>query len=330
MSGTRGLLWRRLAALLVLTATATALLFAAYADQQRRPGAVRDRIAPAILEVTAARTALMTGHLAADRELSRGISGVVGSGEEYRAQLAAATQSLAQSADPAGLVGAGELRDTVNALLMAYDRAMGLAVAHEDNEPVRGAWFLSADALLNREDSGILARLQELQDRQLARLAQETELSTGRRAVWLLAAAAALALAALLAVTLRQLARRFPARLDPFLLAACLIVLAAWLPLLPARAAHDRLDAAADGLTGLVAMQRDATTDDRDSAEWTDWLAAVQTRTTAASDGVESGTDRPAPAAATLPAIAAGGAAVAALCTGGLFLRLRDYERFQS
>ncbi|MDT0341539.1 hypothetical protein [Streptomyces litchfieldiae] len=311
--GTRRLLRAQLTALLVLTALTATLLFDAYGDLHRRPAEVRDRIAPAVLEVAAARTALMTAHLAARETLEEGLSDVVGPGEEYRTQIASATQSLSQIADrQVGSEDAELGPATISALLVAYSEAVERAGSFAGTRVLREAWFRSADAILNRDNTGILHRLDALQQLQLAELTEETSFTGAHERLWWWAAAALLSLVALLAVVQGQLNRRFPQRLNPYLLGAALILLASWFAVPAARHTQDRLDAAHAELAGVIGDLHGTTTDDELE------LDVLRTRTSEVAERVTDDMNETGTRAGAITAIPVGGGAVALLCWLGI------------
>jgi hypothetical protein len=325
--GTRGLLRRRLAGLVALTVLASGLLYAAYADLHRRPAEVRDRIAPAVLEVAAARTALMTAHNAAESTLDSGLSEVVGPGEEYQTQIAAASQSLSHIAEDQVAGEKGELRpDTVDALLDAYSQDIGRAVEHNETEVLRETWFLSADAVLNRDASGLLDRLDGLQDSQADTLREETSFTGTRWVVWALAGAALLGLGLLLVLTQWQLSRRFPQRLNPYLLVATALLLASAVAVPLARDTQERLDDARGELDSLISAQR-GTVADENLAD--SWLETIGRRTTSVAEGVQTGMDETESRAGLVNVIPATGLTVGALSWLGIWRHLARYHRYR-
>ncbi|MEE1942847.1 hypothetical protein V1L54_26130 [Streptomyces sp. TRM 70361] len=327
--GTRRLLVRRLRELLVLAALATAALAWAYDDIHRHPEEVRDRTAPAVLEVAAARSALMSAHLAARRYLDSGLADGTGTDEEYRIQITAAVQNLSQIADRqvAGENGRRTL-STVNALLAVYQEAIGQAVEHADGlTALSGSWFLRAEDVLYRQETGILFRLQELQQAQRHRLAEQTVFTGGRWTPWALTGTALLVLAAALAVTQRQLHHRFPQRLNPWLLAVCALLLASALPAWWAWQTQIRLDEARRELTAVIAAQQRAVADDKAGRELTArQMVALVDRTAVARERVRRGMGATSGGTGRAVLIPAGGAVAAALSWAGLQRHLVQYR----
>ncbi|MFP8907180.1 hypothetical protein [Streptomyces atacamensis] len=327
MIGTRRLLVAQLVSLVVLALLAAAVLFAAYDDTHRRPAAVRDRTAPAVLEVAAARGALVDAHLAARDHLASELVDGTSTDETYRTYMAAATQSLSQIADRqvAGEEGKREL-STVIALLMVYQEAVARAIEHAEDEALSEAWSASADTIINRGGTGILSRLDGLQRDQLRRLREQTEFTDARRELWRAAVAAPLVPLLALAVAQWQLQRRFPQRLNPFLLLACAVLLASWLPVRWAQDTQNGLDEARRELVAVAGPQQGTKArGEAPRGEPEETRAAV----TGARTGVEEVLDATSGSERRAVLIPLGGAAVALLSWAGLQRHLSQY-RFRS
>ncbi|GAA2415882.1 hypothetical protein GCM10010420_52500 [Streptomyces glaucosporus] len=324
MTGTRRLLWLQLGALIALTGLATALLAAAYDDTHRRPDAVRDRTAPAVLEVAAARSALMSAHVAARGHLASGLTDEAGTDETYRTQIAAAVQSVSQIGDRqvAGEDGRRAL-STVNALLVVYQETIVLSVRHAERGALGRAWFHSADTILNRKQTGILARLDELQRDQLDELSEQTKFTGARRAGWESAVAALVLLAVALAAVQVVLYRRFPERLNPWLLAACLILLASVKPVTWAQGTQRLMEDARRELVEVVNRQSGVWADEGFQGKELDRMRNV---TAGALKEVTQDMDATADRGTGVAAIVVGGVAVAALSLAGLQRHLRQYR----
>ncbi|GAB2584686.1 hypothetical protein GCM10027168_16830 [Streptomyces capparidis] len=271
------MLKRRLYLLVLLTLLTAALLSLAHDDTHRRPAMVREATGPAVREIAVARNALLGAHRAARDGISSPAVDVVGAGEEYRTQIAVATRSLSRTADRQVAGSSGERAlATVNALLTSYDYAVDTAVRHATPEPGREgeaecgqgerrrprcalaeAWFGSAEATLKRDGTGILSRLGDLQDDQLDELRRQTAFTDLRWAMWCVAGTALLLLTAALALTQWQLGRRFPQRLNPWLLLASALVLASAAPLTMTWQTQQDLEDARTRLEALVDRQPD-------------------------------------------------------------------------
>ncbi|MGY1453626.1 hypothetical protein [Streptomyces sp. SS8] len=324
MIGTRWLLVTQLVSLVVLALLAAAVLFAAYDDTHRRPAAVRDRTAPAVLEVAAARGALVNAHLAARDHLASELVDGTGTDETYRTYMAAATQSLSRIADRqvAQEEGKREL-STVIALLVVYQEAVGRAIEHSEDEALSRAWRASADTIINRGETGILARLDGLQRDQLRRLGEQTELTDARRELWWWVEKAPLVPLLALAVVQWQLQWRFPQRLNPFLLLACAVLLASWLPVRWAADTQKGLDEARRELVAVAEPQQGAKArGELPRGEPEETRAAI----TGARTRVEEVLDETSGSGRLAGLIPAGGAAVALLSWAGLQRHLSQYR----
>lgn len=256
--GTRRLLLRHLWVLLSLTLLTTLLMYQCYDEVHRDAGAVRQRTAPAVLKAVSASTALTGAHLAALDSLNSPVFDVVGTNEEYRTQVSAAVQNISQIADrritPAD--GGREL-STVAALVSAYTQAIDQAVRYAENPALRAAWLSSAETLLSRPETGLLDQLAQLQRAQGDELDERSVLDGERRARWLLTGVALAALLVALSVVQWQLSRRFPPRLNPWLLAAGAVLLGAAGLLGQGMATQNRLDVVREELlTPLVTEAR--------------------------------------------------------------------------
>ncbi|SFD26543.1 hypothetical protein [Streptomyces aidingensis] len=339
--GTRRLLVIQSTVLMLLTAVATALLHDSYREVHSRPPEIRDRIAPAMLDVAGTRAALMNAHLGVRLSLDSEEGDVAGSGEEYWAQIAAATQNLSRVADLqlAGEEGEQQL-STVNAQLLAYIQAITQAVAHKG--PLGRAHYLSAHTLLYREGSGILHRLATLQEQQQEELEARTTFSGfagPQRDPWRSPPVAALvALAGCLLAVQWQLSRRFPQRLNPGLLVASALVAASWYALPTAEQTRDDLAGARALLLDVVSEQQKPVEDldaagraaapmsDEQRTELFDRLDRVQKKMTTTREEVETtmhDTDTRSRAVAAIPA---GGGVAAVLILAGLQRHLVQYR----
>ncbi|MFY1690824.1 hypothetical protein [Plantactinospora sp. WMMB782] len=209
---TRRTLLRLLGALLGVTALVLAGSLAVVWGTHRTADTVRGRSLPSVMELSAVRTALVRADTAAITSFQTRQAGLVGPGEEYQNQIAAASQSLAQAAEDIGSGGAGSRQiQVVEGLLVTYVGLMGQADAHYRQSGPGGlatayAWYASR---LLHSDGGILALLDSLLAAQSEAL--EASLSSGwlSPAATLLWAVPALLLLALLVGTQVFLRRRF-------------------------------------------------------------------------------------------------------------------------
>ncbi|MFD5319880.1 hypothetical protein [Streptomyces sp. NPDC127098] len=229
MSDTRRALLHRLTLLIALTLATVLALFTAYAGVHRDAGAVRHGTAPAVLDITTAQDALRLANAAARDTLESGQGTLVGAGSGYRIQLAVANQSLASAAegDVAGDAGLRVLQ-TVSGLIVAYSGWIERAATESEDADLRGAYLHYADTMLNREDSGILARLDRLQTEQRAELAAQTVFGWPELLAWGVALLNSALLLGFLVETQRFLRRRFRRRHNPWLLGATLVLVVAW------------------------------------------------------------------------------------------------------
>ncbi|MDT0549675.1 MULTISPECIES: hypothetical protein [Streptomyces] len=232
MNGTRGFLIRRLVTLLALSVTASAVLFTAYYGVSRNTRAVRDASAPAILQVAAANEALDESYEYAKRSLVGGTGDIEGLGEDYRTTLSTANQALAQAlkSTTAGPPARQTLL-TVTGLVSSYGDLVQQAYVNRDNTALRDAYLGYAETMLRGDDgsghrarsgdSDILARLAQVEKKQLRLLDQQTSFGwLLSLAWWVLVPAACAAPVVLLVRTQRFLRLRFRRRFNPFLLVA--------------------------------------------------------------------------------------------------------------
>ncbi|MGX7670749.1 hypothetical protein [Plantactinospora sp. DSM 117369] len=179
-STTRRTLLRLLGCLLGTTVLVLASSLAVVWGTHRTAETVRTRSLPAVMELAAVRTALVRADTAAITSFQTRQAGLVGPGEEYQNQIAAASQSLAQAAED---IGSGDTSSrqiqVVEGLLVTYISLMGQAHAHYRQSGPDGlatvyAWYASR---LLYSDGGILAQLDTLLAAETATL--ETRLSSG-------------------------------------------------------------------------------------------------------------------------------------------------------
>ncbi|WP_326836826.1 hypothetical protein VSH64_18310 [Amycolatopsis rhabdoformis] len=219
---------------------------------------VRDRTTQAIIEVAAARDALVSADAAAVMSFTSGEAKLAGPGQEFENQMAAASQSLARVAEfnQAGAAGGGTLQ-VVEGLVAAYSGAMGQADAHfrqpgADRVGLADLWY--ASRLLHAPGNVLssLAQLQDQQRRALDDLLAADGVSGWTIPLWLLPPTLLLALLVLTQVSLR---RRFRRRLNPGLLAATLGVAAAVTGLCLAFAHAQQLGGVRDRVDALLGLR---------------------------------------------------------------------------
>ncbi|MFH8789353.1 extracellular solute-binding protein [Streptomyces roseoverticillatus] len=239
LPGTRSWLIRRLAALLTATVLACGALFTAFYGVSRGADEVPGRTIPAMGYVDGAETALRQSLAAAKTTLNSPAAPAEGPGEEYKAKLNAAFRSLEKAAAATVAGGGRNDLDTVAGQLSSYDYLIGQAARSQAapgraDERLRDTYLRYADSTLNREKSGILARLKAVQDEQTRVLVAQT--SSGRllKSAWGVAVALWAVLVWLLADTQRFLRRRFHRRFNGPLVGATVLVAALVPVLLPA------------------------------------------------------------------------------------------------
>lgn len=148
-------LFSRMLLLPALALTVLALAGTAYLDLHDRTGQLRERYAPAMVELAHARTSLSLAHDEATRRL--GDNGkdpllqtdLVGLGESYPSLLTEAAQSLNNAAQTEALRTAQEQEvRVVSGLVVAYDDWIGWADSHHESKALRTAGLDYAESLL--------------------------------------------------------------------------------------------------------------------------------------------------------------------------------------
>jgi alpha-glucoside transport system substrate-binding protein len=215
--------------------------------------------APAVLDVLAARSALVQADAAAMNSFRTGQARLIGPGEEYQSQLALASQSLTQVAEhnTAGEPASRTLQ-LVEGLVVAYSGLIGRADAHfrqDEQNPLWIADLWDASRLLSTPGSGILAQLDSLAQQERDMFSHQLSsgwLSTSAMLLWITPSAAMLGV---LLSAQWYLRRRFRRAVNPALVAATVALLLVM----------------AGTATVLVAQSRAetaATTLDQTSQEW--------------------------------------------------------------
>ncbi len=260
MTATRVRLVRLRTALLALTLAVLVLSLWAFHSVQSTAETVRDRTSQAVLEVTAARAALVAADAAAITSFASGEAKLAGPGQEYSNQLSLASQSLARIAEfnQAGAAGGNALQ-VVESQVAAYSGSIGQADVHfrQPDAPVLGAVDLWHASRLLHAPGGVLDELESLQVGQRAALDKQlssTGVSLATLPLWLLPV---LALLVLLVLTQLYLKKRFRRVANVPLLAATVLVAAIGVALVFTLVSRDRLDSVGERLDG-VATARDA------------------------------------------------------------------------
>ncbi|MBE8525269.1 hypothetical protein ILP97_48665 [Amycolatopsis sp. H6(2020)] len=234
---------------------------------------VRERTAPAVLEVSLAKGALVAAHRAAVSAFERNQVQLTGPSEQYEDGIALASQQLARVAEhnAAGDQGSQTLR-LIEGLLPAYNSFIGQADAHyrqDGGGPLAASYLLSASDLLTAPVNGILARLDTLEAAQRAALDAQLDAEWLDSAITLLWALPLVVLLGTLGWAQWLLARRFRRTVNIALLAAtaaCVVLGAATALLLGVQS--DARDSGA-ALERTVDTQSAATTAAADAARWT-------------------------------------------------------------
>ncbi|NYI92470.1 hypothetical protein HNR02_005845 [Amycolatopsis endophytica] len=256
-STTRAVLVRSRLALLVTTVAVLATSFATVRGVQVTAETVRDRTVQAVIEVAAAKSALIRADRAAVRSFSSGEVRLAGAGTEYATQTALASQSLTRVAElnESGESGSQLLR-LVEGLLAAYRAAIAQADAHYrqgGGEVVGTADLWDASSQLLHSPDGVLDQLDELrsvQEQALARQLDTGWLHPATPALWAVPLALLLAL---LCVTQLYLGKRFQRLVNPQLAAATLLLLGLCASMMFTLVAAHRLETARERLTTVLA-----------------------------------------------------------------------------
>ncbi|ADJ47592.1 integral membrane protein [Amycolatopsis mediterranei S699] len=185
---------------------------------------VRERTAPAVLEVSLAKEAIVAAHRAAVTAFEARQARLTGPSEQYEDEIARTSQQLAQVAEhnAAGEAGSQTLL-LIEGLLPSYNGFIGHAAAHfrqDPDGPLAASNLQSASDLLTAPDNGILARLDALEAAQRAALDEQLGANWLGPAITALWAVPLVLLLATLVWAQRFLARRFRRTVNTALLAA--------------------------------------------------------------------------------------------------------------
>ncbi|WTW98017.1 hypothetical protein OG216_33845 [Streptomycetaceae bacterium NBC_01309] len=251
---------QRLRLLAMLLVTAVLLVAAASWIRVVRAGedadTLRERRLPAVLALEQVAEALTEADRAAVGQLVSGAFPLTGPGTDYQDAVKTAGQALADARER---IGGSEralsgLR-AVDGLIIEFTSLVGMAQSGREG-PRAVAGIAYASDLLHAPGTGILARVGELRDDELAAIRDTRDgywTSSAAVAPLLVSAAAALAL---LVGTLGYLRRRFRRHVNPPLLLAlvALLALSAW-DLSNAARTRERIDTAAGpGVTRLAEL----------------------------------------------------------------------------
>lgn len=149
-------LFSRMVLLPALALTVLALAGTAYLDLDGRTEQLRERYAPAMVELAHARTSLELAHVEATQRLGEDgrepllQTDLVGLGEKYPSLLTEAAQSLNNAAQTKALRAEQEQEvRVVSGLVVAYDDWIGWAATHHDSGALRTAGLDYAASLLH-------------------------------------------------------------------------------------------------------------------------------------------------------------------------------------
>ncbi|MFJ9031599.1 hypothetical protein ACIRQP_24395 [Streptomyces sp. NPDC102274] len=152
--------------------TVLALAATAYFNLQGRTEQLRDRYAPALVELTHARISLTLAQYEAERRLGTGEdeplpqTALVGLGERYPSLLTEASQSLNNAAQTKALGKAQEQEvRVISGLVVAYDDWINWANSHHGSDELRRAGMEYATGLLGSGRGPIDATSPALLDR---------------------------------------------------------------------------------------------------------------------------------------------------------------------
>lgn len=227
---TRKTLWRILFALLVTTSIVFVTSLWVFQKVHGTARAVNSKTVPAIIEVLAAKEALVKADAAAiDSFQSREVV-LTGPGQQYQNQLAFASQSLAQVAEDnaAGVAGSQTIQ-LAEALLVSYSGLIGQADANyrKGTGTALGTsdlWYASR-LLGATPDSGIIDQLNVLLDRQKEALNTQLSASAMTPLIVLVWVLPIVVLFFLLCATHIFLKRQFRRTVNPLLLLATVFLI---------------------------------------------------------------------------------------------------------
>ncbi|MER5280623.1 hypothetical protein ABT025_33495 [Streptomyces sp. NPDC002809] len=255
-SRTRRLLERHLVVMVVTALVSMTALLVSYREVQNAAGEMRTRGAPAVQGVAATQLALLRAHEEAQKSVDQRTDTVVGAGARYENQLSAAGQGLSRLSDVQldGERGRGVL-ETVNGVMTSYSSSLTLGAVKYVEEPddlMQQEKFQEARTLLRRPGTGVVPRLDVLQEHQLRRVDRVSSLGTLQQTGWAAAELGLLVLALTVVSALWVLRGRCGRSHDLWLLAALLVIVAlAVVPLRATVSTQRQLDSARRQLVGI-------------------------------------------------------------------------------
>jgi hypothetical protein len=262
VSTTRRTLRRLLVALVAATAVSGVAMIGVFTQVRDTADAVRTRTAPAILQLAIAHDALVQADDVAITSFAAE-SGLVGPrlsgpGDEFRNQIAIASQSLTQVAGE-NTVGEASSRtlQLVQGLLVTYTALIEQADAHwqRDDKALGATELWSASQLLHGAQ-GILGQLDALLDAQRRALGGQIGAGTMTWPASLTLVLLNLVLFALLVSTFRILRRRFRRSVNRGLVAACVLLVVGFAVIYQILSTQQQLRDSRDALDHLVSDRR--------------------------------------------------------------------------
>lgn len=246
-------LWILCVVLLIVTAVVFGTSLWVFLKVHRTIDTVRTNTAPAILEVLAAKEALVKADSAVIGSFQSGDVKLSGPGLQHQNQLTFAIQSLTQVAEhnaAAGNVGSQRIQ-LLEGLLESYSGLVGQAHAHFGTA-VGTADLWSASRLLHAGDSPILTELDALLEDQTHALNNQisaSSMTTGTLLVWVIPI---VLLFVLLSATQVFLKRRFRRAVNPSLLLATVVLIGLSLVTFIAFSSQHQLENSRDTLSRVV------------------------------------------------------------------------------
>ncbi|WP_328902590.1 hypothetical protein OHR86_24095 [Streptomyces sp. NBC_00441] len=291
-SRTRRLLELHLAVIVLTALVSMTALLVSYREVQNAAGEMRTHAAPAVQGVSATQLALLRAHQEAEVSVRFGIDEVVGAGARYEAQLSAAGQGLSRLSDVQidGERGRGVLA-TVTGVLTSYSGSITPGtVKYVHDDLMQRQKMSDADRQLNRPGTGVVPRLDVLQDHQMRRMGRISTLGPLQVTGWAVAELGLLVLTLTTLSALWLLRRRCGRSLDPWLLPTLLVAVAlAVVPLWATAATQERLDEARHQLVRIEDTASDPLVRSGDTARDPDRLADAQQYVTRASTELRDG-----------------------------------------
>ncbi|MEU1401008.1 hypothetical protein ABZ471_01330 [Streptomyces sp. NPDC005728] len=198
--------------LLALSALLTLSLFLSYEGVHGDANPLRTSSAPAVLAIDTALYALDAAQADA--------TGAPHSFSEFQKQISVAAQSVSlAAADDVGGPAGRQAVQTVSGLITGYTAMVLKAQVEPEGSVLREAYLSYATSILKAEDSGIEARLRDLQREQLAAVERQTSFGPPLWLGWSVAALLVLALGTALVETQLFLRHRFRRRYNRQLIA---------------------------------------------------------------------------------------------------------------